>query len=109
MLQSGFYRTVTGGRHNLDNRMNLAGGYVDGKSRMLLNSTPMSNAERQRRFRARNPGYRNRYRYEPTKAQAILAETLADAEALVNGGKAEATPPATKAPAPREENRSKSN
>jgi hypothetical protein len=56
----------------------------------------MSIAERQERFRARNPGYRNRYRYEPTKAQvqAMIAKANADAEALVISGKAEEVPQA---------------
>jgi hypothetical protein len=54
----------------------------------------MSNTERQQRFRERNPGYRNRYRKEPTKAQVLarIAKANADAEALVNGGNA--VPPA---------------
>jgi hypothetical protein len=58
---------------------------------MMSDHRPMSNAERQRRFRDRHPGYRNQYRYTLTAAQlrAIYDKTKADAEALVNGGKAE--------------------
>ncbi len=66
---------------------------------MMSDPRPMSNAERQQRFRDRHPGYRNQYRYTLTAAQlrANYDKTKADAEALVNGGgggKAETVPSA---------------
>lgn len=55
---------------------------------MVTKSAPMSNAERQRRFRSRNPGYNRKYNGHPTAAQRRRAkeacvELLAKAEAHV--------------------------
>jgi hypothetical protein len=94
--KSGFYRTARASRHHPHDQINLPRGFADEQYRMILREPPMSNADRQRRFRARNPGYRNRFRHKLSKAQlqAMRAKAIADAEALVNGGKAEAVPPA---------------
>lgn len=50
---------------------------------MLRPVPPMSNAERQRNFRASHPGYRNRFRQKPDPAHlvALMAEVQAKNEA----------------------------
>jgi hypothetical protein len=53
---------------------------------MIKNAAPMSNAERQRRFRARNPGYNRKYNRHPTadqrhRARQAALEAVAKVEA----------------------------
>jgi hypothetical protein len=52
---------------------------------MVKPSRPKSNLERQRAFRARHPGYRNRFRAgcSPAQVQAQLAAALAAATAEI--------------------------
>jgi hypothetical protein len=48
----------------------------------LRTPAPVSNVQRQRQFRARNPGYRNRYRTPnetPAQREAMIAAMAADA------------------------------
>ena len=46
---------------------------------------PTSNAERQRQFRERNPGYRNRFRPNKQQMDAHVRKVLDAAAALVRG------------------------
>jgi hypothetical protein len=50
----------------------------DEMNAMIKICGPKSNAQRQREFRARNPGYRNKYRYRsnPTNVPAIPSPVL---------------------------------
>jgi hypothetical protein len=68
---------------------------------MLSPAPPISNTERQRRFRARNPGYFNKYnarrRGNPEATRAYLAAIVQTAEATVA---AAATPSPLLLPAP---------
>jgi hypothetical protein len=51
---------------------------------MLIIPPPLSNNERQARFRARNPGYNRRYRdrTNPAEVQAAILKAQADAQAM---------------------------
>jgi hypothetical protein len=71
-----------------NNRVKFARARADAKVRMLKKSGPMSNGERQRRFRASHPGYNRKYNGHPTAAQRrkvkqMLAEMHVQAEAHV--------------------------
>ena len=59
---------------------------------MLRPCPPMSNVERQRRFRLRNPGYFRKY-YTPKRVwkQRATARLQAEAPALIAAARAEAT------------------
>ena len=66
---------------------------------MLVPRPPLSNAERQRKFRKQNPGYRNRFRSRFTPATAPAPVTpLVPAAAPVSptAAAAAAAPPATR-------------
>jgi len=54
---------------------------------------PMSNAERQRRFRERNPGYYNRYykRLTPAETERLIRETIEAGETILARRSAEQT------------------
>jgi hypothetical protein len=68
---------------------------------MLSYPGPMSNTERQRRFRKRNPGYFNRYKRKPDKAaiqQTLLAALTAAEKAEAEKAHATREPLALPAP-----------
>ena len=62
--------------------LNSRYGEVDMNAQMLKPFAPMSNTERQRRFRARNPGYYGRlHRKRNAGAKAMLKRLHAEAQA----------------------------
>jgi hypothetical protein len=74
-----FYRARPRRRGIANNPINSAHRQTDARMVMLSIPPPMSNRERQRRFRERNPGYYGRLH---AKRRAKIAAALAEREAV---------------------------
>jgi hypothetical protein len=84
-----FYRACRRNRRHRNHRVKFTSIRADTEERMVRPSPPMSNVERQRRFRARNPGYNRKYTHRATAAQRLKMKQ-AYAEEIRNAMAAEA-------------------
>jgi hypothetical protein len=79
----GFYRACWRQRRIRNDPIKPARARADAGERMLRPSPPMSNAERQRLFRERNPGYYGRlHARQRARVKALAAQRAAVAQLL---------------------------
>ena len=93
---SRFYHAHPRHQRIWNEQIKFATGRADAHLRMLLTPAPKTNAERQREFRMRNPGYfRKYYAVKRSMAKRIRARMQAEAQAaqaaLIAAARAEAT------------------